>query len=597
MTALLLLLTVVAPQANPQDRLTPVDIRQVRVGGEIGRRIQVTIDNNLMVLDVDRDFLKPFQEKKQNGGYIGLGKTIDAAVRLAAYSGDPRVVERKKHLVEATIRTQEPDGYLGLMRPDVRIWTLWDVHEMSYLVYGLVSDYRYFGEKPSLEAARKLADYMITRWAAEPGRIPGGGGITLHMAVTGIEPAMLALHQATGDTKYLDFCVNVRKLPEWQARIVVGRWGQIEGHAYAHMCRCLSQVRLYQLQPRANLLQPTRDVLDFLTKKNGLVITGTCGDHECWHDTQEGTVNLGETCATAYLIRFLDELFRLEANPLYGDIMERAIHNALFAAQSPDGRKIRYYTPFESPRTYFQGDTYCCPCNYRRIVAELPGMVYYHAADRLVVNLYTPSSAKVELGGTLVNLRQETEYPRDGRVVLHVEPAKAAQFSLALRIPRWCQKPAVTVNGQPAEQSPVPGSLLTIRRTWQPGDRVVLDLPLEWRLVKGRVAQAGRVAVMRGPMVFTLSRTSHKDLANTDLRLLVLDPASHEGPIASDTLHPGAQACRVRAWGPGEWYPSAKPKLVLTLTEFADPQGEATYFKVPNPRADSLMEDELVQSD
>lgn len=596
MTTLLLLLTVVA-QAGASDPLSPVDVRQVQLGGEIGRRIQVTTDNNLMVLDLDRDFLKPFQEKEQNGGYVGLGKTIDAAVRLAAYSNDRRVIARKTYLVEAAIQAQEPGGYLGTMRPDARMWSLWDIHEMSYLVYGLVSDYRFFGEKRSLEAARKLADYILTRWAAEPDRLPGEGGITLHMAVTGIEPAMLALHQATGDAKYLDFCVHTRKLPHWDARIVLGRWGPIEGHAYAHMCRCIAQLRLDRLRPEAQLLQPTHDVIDFLTRKNGLVITGACGDHECWHDTQEGTVNLGETCATAYLIRMLDELFRREANPLYGDLMERAVHNALFAAQSPDGRQIRYYSPFESPRAYFKGDTYCCPCNYRRIVAELPGMVYYRSADGITVNLYTPSSAKLAMAGTSLGLRQETTYPHEGRVVLHVEPAKTAEFSVALRIPRWCNKPVVTVNGETIDQAPVPGTLLTICRRWQPGDCLVLEMPMEWRLVKGRESQAGRVAVMRGPMVFTLSRTRHEELANTDLRLLVLDPASLEGPSTDNTVHPGAQACRVRAWSPGQWYPSAKPALTLTLTEFADPEGESIYFKVPNPRADVLKEDELVQTD
>ncbi len=243
-------------------------------------------------------------------------------------------------------------------------------------------DYRFFGEKASLEAARKLANYLIDRWSADPDRKPGGGTITVHMAVTGVESAMLALHNATQDRRYLDFCVQMRKLPDWNARIVTGRHGPIEGHAYAHMCRCIAQLRLDRLQPDQRLLKPAHDVIDFLTGHNGLVITGACGDHECWHDTQEGTLNLGETCATSYLIRMLDELLRMEGKPLYGDLMERAIYNALFAAQSPDGRQIRYYSPFDGPREYFKGDTYCCPCNYRRIVAELPGMICYRAARR-----------------------------------------------------------------------------------------------------------------------------------------------------------------------------------------------------------------------
>jgi len=572
----------------------PIDLRQVHVDGLIGRRIQLTVENNLLRLELDRDFLRPFKEKNASGGYIGLGKTIDAVARLAAYSQDKRLLELRNRLLTETLACQEPDGYLGMMKPESRMWTLWDVHEMSYLAYGLVSDYRLFQEKRSLEAAQKIADYIVHRWSDEPERIPGGGEIALHMAVTGIEPAMLALYEATGEKKYLDFCTQFRKLPQWEGRIVLGRWGKIEGHAYAHMARCLAQIRLDRIEANPRLWKCTRDVVDFLTVRNGLVITGTCGDHECWHDTQEGTINLGETCATAYLIRFLHELLQRQGKPLYGDIMERAIYNALFAAQSPDGRRIRYYTPFDGPRKYFDQDTYCCPCNYRRIVAELPEMIYYRSAQGVMVNLYTPSRAKLELAdGLTVSLQQETQYPHGDQVELHVEPSKPASFELALRIPQWCRKARVRIPGESVPQPAEPGAFFRVRRQWQPGDQVVLELPMEWRWVKGRICQAGRAALMRGPLVFCLNPKRNKLPADMDLRLLVVDTASVEGPMPDDSVHPGGWACRVRAWGPGQWYPFAKPERELTLTEFPDPDGEAIYFKLPNPNAPELVDDEL----
>lgn len=582
-----------APAAGAADRFAALEPGQVQVGGEIGRRVDVTLRNNLLALDADRDFLAPFREKSRKGGYIGLGKLIDAAVRLAAYSKDPQAVALKEHVVDEAIAAQEPDGYLGILRPDARVWELWDIHEMSYLIYGLASDHRYFGREKSLGAARKLADFVIARWSADPERKPGDGRITVHMAVTGLENAMLALHACTGDGRYLDFCTRFRRLPEWQDRIVVGRWGTIEGHAYAHMCRCVAQLRLDRLAPEARLLGPTRRVLDFLTREDGLAITGACGDHECWHDSQQGTMNLGETCATAYLVRMLDELLRMEGESRYGDLMERSIHNALFAAQSPDGRQIRYYSPFDGARVYWKGDTYCCPCNYRRIVAELPGTVYYRADDGLAVNLYTASSAQVKLArGPGLAVRQETDYPRSGKVRIELKPDRPARFTLRLRIPRWCSEAKVSVGGKPIDGPAEAGKFLAIDRTWQPGDRVELELAMPWRLVLGRKAQSGRVAVMRGPLVYCLSRKRHPELAQMDLRLITLDTTSLEGPVPDASL-PGGTACRVKAWGAGKWYPHGKPDLSLVLTEFPDPDGEAAYFNVPNPRAAELVADEL----
>jgi hypothetical protein len=221
-------------------------------------------------------------------------------------------------------------------------------------------------------------------------------------------------------------------------------------------------------------------------------------------------------------------------------------------------------------------------------------MIYYRAGRGVAVNLLTPSRAEIELDDDLcVAFRQETEYPHSGKVVIHVDPSKPATFPLRLRIPRWCKSASVTVGGDSPDASVEPGKFFEIKRRWQNGDVVRLDLVMDWRLVKGRKAQAGRVAVVRGPIVFCLNRSRHEKLADVDLRLITLDPASLEGPFPDDRVHPGGQACRVRAWGPGRWYPMAKTDLELTLTEFPDPDGEAVYFKIPNPNAGLLVDDEL----
>jgi DUF1680 family protein len=596
LVSILLVQSLFSPALRAADALLPVDIRKVRVEGEIGRRIDVTCNNNLMVADLDKDFLAPFKVKDLDSGYIGLGKTIDAAVRLAAYTGDPKVLERKNHLVAETLSAQEPDGYIGMLKPGARVSALWDVHEMGYIVLGLVSDYRFFGDKKSLEGAAKLADYIVDRWPSQPDNKIGGGRITEYMAVTGVESAMLALHQASGEKKYLDFCVKVRQLAEWDASIVTGRWGQVEGHAYAHMCRSIAQLRLHRIQPEAQLLQAADDVVEFLAAKDGLVVTGTSGVNECWQDSQEGIGNLGETCATAYLVRLLDELLRMRADSQYGDLMERSIYNALFAAQSPDGRQLRYYVPFDGPRVYFDRDTYCCPTNYRRIVAELPQMIYYQADNGLAVNLYAPSEAEFGLqDGLSVKLRQETDYPHSGHVVLRVDPSKPSSFNVKLRIPAWCHDASVRINDEEAIQKPQPGQFLSVNRSWKKGDVVTLDMPMPVRLVKGRKAQQGRVAIMRGPVVFCLNPSQNDKLKDIDLRLITLDPDSLEGPFPDDSVHPGGLKCRARAWSPGRLPGTTEPDLELTFTEFPDPGGESVYLKIPNPNDKHLVDDELVK--
>jgi DUF1680 family protein len=594
------MLATCSAAAQASDALSHLKIAQVKVGGEIGRRIDMTIQNNLNKLDLKGDFLEPFRKKDRSEGAIGTGMLMDSAVGLAAYSGDEEVLQRKNLLVEEMIKMQEPGGYSGMLKPSRRVWGLWDIGELACIMEGWLREYRLFGNRRALDAAQKTADFIVDRWSAEPDR-KFDDGISTVTATPEFEPVLLDLYEETGEKKYLDFVVNVLKLPQWKHEIVLGRWGPLQGHVYAHTSRCLAQLKLSRIENDEKLLESSLDVIEFITHGDGMVITGACGDHECWHDTQEGTINLGETCATACILRLLSEMMLIQGRSCYGDVMERAVFNTLFAAQSPEGRNIRYYTPFDGNRSYFSGDMYCCPNNYRRIISEIPKLIYYRSKDGLVVNLYAESSAKLKsTSGAALTVRQETDYPNSGKVTIHVDPSTPAEFPLSLRIPAWCKSATVKVNdkaikGADDEKPAKSGSFFTIVREWHPGDRVELDMPMQTRLVKGRQRQVGSVAVMRGPQVFCLDPAKNNNLKDADLRLVVIDPSNIEGPIEDSSVRPEGLAYRVKAWGPGVWYPLAKPNLTLLLTEFADPGGKATYFKVPNPGLKTFVDDELTK--
>jgi DUF1680 family protein len=399
----------------------------------------------------------------------------------------------------------------------------------------------------------------------------------------------------------------------WDLPIVLGRFPPLDGHIHSYMSRSMAQVELHRHEPDEALLAPARRALDFMLRGEGMDITGGSGDLECWHSSQTGTVSSKETCATVYILKLLDTVLRLEGSSLYGDVMERTLFNALFSAQSPDGRHMRYFTPFDGPRVYcWTGDTYCCPNQYRRGISQLPEWIYYRTPDGVAVNLYTASSARLELakGGTL-SVAQETEYPTSGDVTLRLDPDQPRELAVALRIPRWCRQAEVSVNGEGVRDAVRSGTFFTLSRTWKPGDRIELRLPMPWRLVRGRQAQAGKVAVMRGPLIFGLSRSHYKDLKTpqsmpptgrivaadglpSSLGLLTIDPTTLKGPIPDRTVRPDGLACTVRGWAAASWYDGqSSPHFELHLTELPDPDSEGIYFNVPNPAAKELVDDEL----
>jgi DUF1680 family protein len=224
-------------------------------------------------------------------------------------------------------------------------------------------------------------------------------------------------------------------------------------------------------------------------------------------------------------------------------------------------------------------------------------MIYYRCQGGIAVNLYAESSAAFSVSDDLsLELRQVTDYPNSGNVLIHVTPSKEARFAVRLRIPRWCDQATATINERTGDLTTEGGSFLAIERTWRPGDRIRLEMPMPWRLIKGRKSQAGRVAVMRGPMLFGLNPDRQENFDPDIARLMLIDTNSPELSDPEDSVRTGGLACNARFWNPNNYNARAKAEIKLVLTEYADPGCRATYFLVPNPKAEILQDDELMLS-
>jgi len=93
---------------------------------------------------------------------------------------------------------------------------------------------------------------------------------------------------------------------------------------------------------------------------------------------------------------------------------------------------------------------------------------------------------------------------------------------------------------------------------------------MKWRFVRGRMIQNGRVALLRGPVLFTFSDELNASLLKIcpQPRDLVLDPASIGNPIRMIPFAPTDRRSSSRRGRIPER--SGKPVDVV-LTEFVDP--------------------------
>ncbi len=586
-----------------------VDLREIKVRGEIGRRIDMSIYGNLLKIELENQFLDHFRSKVRHDDSVGTGKLIEYAARFAAYTRDPEVLKLKKYVVDELLKTQDPDGYIGCLRNDSRLWGYWDLAETGFILLGLATDHHYFGEKRSLEAARRAADFIIDNWKTMP-----EGWETAYIsgtaAAVGLCWGMEAVYNETGDRKYLDFCTRERKLDTWYAPITLGRGYGIHGHSATHLYQAIVQMEL-QDRPTPALRRVADETAAFMLDGDATLISGACGLWECWTNDQTGRPSPGETCSTAFQLRLWDLLIQCSEDPCvrWGDAIERTMYNALFAAQSKDGRQIRYYIPLEGERIYFPSDTYCCPNNFRRIMAELPEYLFYKRGDVLLSNLYSECDLETELSCGKVRVEERTSYPTDSRVEFTLKPEKPGVFAFAVRVPGWCENPSLVADGERVEVRP--GTIATIRREWKAGSKVVLDLPMKVKVVAGRKRQSGRAAFMRGPILYALDPTqythgakivdnsSHKVTAEEQkaadlVKFFSKDPGAYCGEmmvdastvkvVPDDSVRPGGTALEVRAATVGHAVGvTDKNGSTIRLTEYPDCEANATYFRILDP--------------
>lgn len=593
---------------NLPDVFSPIPLNSVKVSGLIGERINSTIQKNFFALDVEKDFLQPFRNKNSEVSYVGLGKLMDAAVHFSVYTNAPEVIRLKDHIFRELIKTQETDGYIGIKKSREHIWKEFDLHDEAHIISALLENFKYYNDASSLEAAGKLLTLLMKSWPEMPKKGGHYGHITHHMMTLGIEHTLLDMYELSGDEKYLDFCGRECGLESIDWPIQLERLPPLYGHSYMYLNLALAQLRFYRVRANKKLLLNPHRAVDFMLKKGGMTVIGGVGQSECWCNDQNGRGKHAETCSTAYQLRFFDSLMRMTGDSKYGDVMERMVYNALFAAQSPDGRKLRYYSPFEGKRVYWETDIYCCPNNFRRIVSELPGMIFYHAGDRVVINLYAAAMACIHVGSVPVNFTIDTLYPNDGNVLIHVDPEKPVKFRLLLRVPSWCSKATVKINGGKTVRA-ISGKFATVESLWTRGDTVRLNMKMEPRFVAGYGRQTGLAAVLRGPIVYSLNpancRKNDDAVSRETIQagdLTFTSDASLMGLESGDLTQIRIEIDSLKINPDGSIFLRADKdgsqigvagKLLLKLTPFSAPEGKCIYFHLSDRR--KMVKDELFQ--
>jgi DUF1680 family protein len=226
-----------------------------------------------------------------------------------------------------------------------------------------------------------------------------------------------------------------------------------------------------------------------------------------------------ETCASIAMIQWNQRLLQFSGESKYADIIEQGLYNGILSSISLDGTLFFYENPLASIGNHHRQPWFecpCCPPNLARTLASLGSYFYSTGSASLWVHLFAQGSVNIKMDGRDINLRQVTNYPWDGNLKLEITLPAPQTFNLHLRLPGWCEKWNLSINGTPiAGIQPEINGYLPVKREWHTGDVVeyTMEMPIQtvWANPAVRFLQ-GRLAIQRGPIIYCLEGVDHGNI-------------------------------------------------------------------------------------
>ena len=525
-----------------------------------------------------------------------LFKVMEGAAYLLTLEKDAELEKQMDEIIDVIADAQCEDGYLYELfsvDPSMRKlgWGAGDkpysfvvhsheLYNMGHMYEGAVAYYRATGKRKWLDVAEKNAQHINKVFFDGDPNYNEGKPVNQAPGHQEIELALVKLYQVTGNQLYLDMAqkfIDIRGIsyqPEGegymapnyaQQHLPVREQRTAEGHSvramylYSGMADLIAAKGDTTLAPALESIW--HDIVDKKMHINGGLgaVPGIEGFGPAYVLPNKDTYD--ETCAAVGNVFFNYRMFLASGDAKYVDVAEVALYNNVLAGVNMEGNKFFYVNVLEADgeKTFNHGKagrspwfgTACCPSNLARLIPQVPGMIYSHTNDDIFCALYAGSETQVPLESGIVTLKQETDYPFDGKIKIQVEPEKNnTEFTLWLRIPTWCNNQFVPgelysyadshstqaialINGEKTKTEIMDG-YMPVKRKWKSGDLVELNLPMPVRysIADERVeADINRICITRGPLVYCAEQPDNQHIASN----YIIGNINQSGELATFT--------------------------------------------------------------
>lgn len=484
------------------------------------------------------DKLYPLVMNNRNGWLGGDGDQwergpywIDGLLPLAYILDDSVLIAKTKPWIEWAINSQQPDGYFGpssdyspepgIQRDNSRDW--WPKMVMLKI---LKQYYSATGDKRVIPLMTNYFKYQLKELPKKPldhwtfwARYRGGDNLMV----------VYWLYNLTGDKFLLELgdLIHKQTFDYTNAFLntdMLTRPGSIHCVNLAQGIK--APIIYYQHHPDKKYLDATKKGFADIRQYNGMA-HGLYGGDEALHGNNP--TQGSELCSAVEMMFSLESILAITGDVAYADQLEKVAFNALPAQVSDDFMTRQYFQQANQvmatryPRNF--GDNHggtdlcfgllsgypCCTSNMHQGWPKFVQNLWYATGtpgrpdNGLAALVYSSSEVKTTVGnGTGVVIKEETNYPFDETIKFTINidrGSRSVAFPFRLRIPAWCTKGTVKINGKVWKEEPG-NQIVNITRDWQSGDVVELALPMH---VVNNTWYENSMSVERGPITYALT--------------------------------------------------------------------------------------------
>ncbi|MCX8155879.1 MAG: glycoside hydrolase family 127 protein [Verrucomicrobiae bacterium] len=426
---------------------------------------------------------------------------------------DQELIKEARIWIEAMLASQDDTGWFGPRELQKSLQGRPDLWPHMVMLNVLQSYYEYSGDTRVLTC---MTRYF--RWQNQLPPETFGAGYWPRMRFGDNLESVYWLYHRTGDAFLLDLARKIfENMQDWTTG--VHNWHNV------NIAQGFRTPAIHFLQSGSLLHReaPERNYQQVMSLYGQFPGGGFVGDENCrpgYVDPRGGI----ETCGIVEFTHSFQMLTRITGDPVWAERCEEIAFNNFPAALTPDHRALHYITSanqvqldrhnkapgIQNSGTMFSYSPFevyrCCQHNVSHGWPYYAEELWLATADRgLCASLYADCDVKARVGssGQEVTVQQRTDYPFSDTVTFTLQTPGAVAFPLYLRLPAWCARPTITLNGRPIPFKAPQRGYVALNRTWQNGDTLVLRLPMRLA-VRTWKAQKNAVSVDYGPLSFSL---------------------------------------------------------------------------------------------